>query len=373
MSKKVKTTKPISSSNSELTQQRPVMVGLDLGTNTSCLQASFRGSEQTEVDTIVPTIVGYANEGILDGILPRGDKTLFGIEALEQRLHLNMERPLRKGIIQNLKPARDFARHLRSRLNIENGSEIRAVVGVPAQADSASRENVRTAVTGVFDKVILIPEPFLAALGYRDESRLDDPDYVDPVRNSMFIDIGAGSADICLVQGYFPLTDDQVSIDFAGDAVDELLLKEILQTYPDCQLSLNRVRELKEEFSYVGEADPTIEVDVIIGGKSRRLQVGEQIATACNELLNRIFEKVRNLIGKADGDSISELLQNIVLTGGGSRIRDIAPTLQRLLENDGFAEPKVRSIGENYKQHVANGALKAANQAKERQWQRIIS
>ena len=45
-----------------------------------------------EVDAIVPTIVGYANEGILDGILARGDKTLFGNEALEQRLHLNMER-----------------------------------------------------------------------------------------------------------------------------------------------------------------------------------------------------------------------------------------------------------------------------------------
>jgi len=33
----------------------------------------------------------------------------------------------------------------------------------------------------------------------------------------------------------------------------------------------------------------------------------------------------------------------------------------------------VRVVGENYKQYVARGALKAARQAKESQWQQLIS
>ena len=47
---------------------------------------------------------------------------------------------------------------------------------------------------------------FLAALGMRDESRLGDPDYCDPVSNSLFVDIGAGTTDFCIVQGYLPKT-----------------------------------------------------------------------------------------------------------------------------------------------------------------------
>ena len=35
------------------------------------------------------------------------------------------------------------------------------------------------------------------------------------------IDIGAGSTDVCLIQGYYPSAEDQISFPFAGDAVDD--------------------------------------------------------------------------------------------------------------------------------------------------------
>jgi hypothetical protein len=61
-------------------------------------------------------------------------------------------------------------------------------------------------------------------------------------------------------------------------------------------------------------------------------------------------------------------LQNIVLTGGGSLIRNFDTELQRLLLDDGYERPRVLTVGESYKQHVAQGALVAARQAKEHQW-----
>ena len=46
----------------------------------------------------------------------------------------------------------------------------------------------------------------------RNEEKLNDPDYKDPVSNSLFVDIGAGTTDFCIVQGYFPKQEDLLSI-----------------------------------------------------------------------------------------------------------------------------------------------------------------
>ena len=77
------------------------------------------------------------------------------------------------------------------------------MVGIPVVADGDAKKNLYTAAKGAFDGILFIPEPFLAALGMRDENRFQDPDCKDPVSNSLFVDIGAATTDFC-VQGYFP-------------------------------------------------------------------------------------------------------------------------------------------------------------------------
>lgn len=350
-----------------------MLVGFDWGTNKSCITASMAGANESHVDLTIPTVVGYANDGIVENLLPGNARTLFGEEALKYRLHLRLVQPMVDGVIDDLSASRDFAKHVRSQLQAPADAELRAVIGLPANAERSARENLRQSVAGVFDRIILIPEPFLAALGFRDESRLGTPDYPDPVQNSLFVDIGGGTTDVCLVQGYFPLADDQVSFAFAGDKVDALLNDAIRKTYPDCALSMLKIREIKEQHSYVGQLEQPIIVNVVVGGKMRKLDVGAQIGEACTELLTRIFESVKQMIAQASSDSVTELLQNIILTGGGSRIRNIAPELQRLLAEDGYEQPRVRVAGEDYKKFVARGALKAARQAKETQWQQFIS
>jgi len=253
-----------------------------------------------------------------------------------------------------------------------NNQEIRAVMGVPANAEPLARENLRESVNGIFHRVIQIPEPFLAALGFRGESQLNDPTYVDPVRNSMFIDIGAGTTDVCLVQGYYPTSADQISFSFAGDKVDELLNEGIKRTYPDCELTSHKVREIKEKLSFVGKADEPRIASVMIGGKARKLDVTEHVNAACTALLQEIFKVVKELIPRVSPDTVEELMQNIILTGGGSRIQHLDSELQRLLTEDGYEKPVVRVVGENYKEFVAKGALKAARSAREDQWQQLV-
>ncbi len=353
--------------------RKTLLLGFDLGTNKSCLIAGAVGDSDIAVGKIIPSVVGYVKNGIVNGIIPGNADVLFGEEALKNRLHVELSRPVLDGVVSDERAIRDFMRHTRSVIDPAGEAEIRAVVGVPAGASTAAREGIRNAVAGVFDRVLLIPEPFLAALGVRDDARLGQSGYVDPVQNSLFIDIGAGTTDLCLVQGYFPTAEDQISFAYAGDAIDARILEAIDQVYPENGLSTHKIREVKEAHAYVGPSRKPIDVKVLIAGKARTIELGDVIGDACNALLDRIVESSRRLIARASSDGVEQLLQNIILTGGGSQIRGIDTELQKRLSAEGYENPKVRLAGQDYQRYVGIGALKAARSARENQWQHVLA
>jgi len=351
---------------------KAVLAGLDFGTNKSCLLAGTPGSGDIAVSKVVPTCVGYVKEGIVEGIIAGNATRLFGEEALQNKLHVNLVAPMEEGVIAHPEAARDFLAHLRSLADPSGQAEIRAVIGVPANAAERTREDIRRCAHGIFNRVLLIPEPFLAAVGFRDNSRLGQPGYIDPVINSLFIDIGGGTSDLCLVQGYFPPGDDQISIPFAGDAIDALMEAELNRTYPNNGLSRHKVREIKEAHGYVGPSRRPMDVKVIMGGKAHLLELADVIGNACNTLVEKIYPALTTLISRASSDSVVTLLQNIIVTGGGSQLRGIDTVLQQRLAADGYETPKVRLAGQDYKRYVAIGALKAARAARENQWQVLL-
>src|SRR5262245_47124876 len=104
---------------------RVLHVGFDWGTNKSCLKASFVGTQDLFLEEIISTVVGYAKEGIIDGLLPDNASVLFGNEALQHRLHLKLVQPMIDGMVKDLKAARDFAQHVRARIDVPEGTEIR--------------------------------------------------------------------------------------------------------------------------------------------------------------------------------------------------------------------------------------------------------
>lgn len=354
------------------TRAKTILVGFDLGTNKSCLLAGPPGTSDITVSKVVPTCVGYVKEGIVDGIIAGNASILYGEDALQNKLHVNLVAPVTEGVIAQPEATRDFLSHIRSLADPSGQAEIRAVIGVPANADEAARENIRRCAHGVFDRVLLIPEPFLAALGYRDNSRLGQPGYIDPVINSLFIDIGGGTTDLCLVQGYFPTAADQISIPFAGDAIDQLMEQELGRTYPNNGLSRHKVREIKEVHGYVGPSRRPLDVKVVLGGKGHTLELADVIGRACNTLIDKIYPALTTLISRASSDSVVVLLQNIIITGGGSQLKGIDAVLQKRLTDDGYESPKVRLAGQDFKRYVAIGALKAARAARENQWQVLL-
>lgn len=353
-------------------KSKTILVGFDLGTNKSCVLAGAPTGTDISVSKVVPTVVGYVKDGIVDGIIAGNAKMIFGEDAIRNMLHARLVAPVAEGVIVDPAAARDFMQHLRSIVDPSGTAEIRAVVGMPANAGTPARDDIRRAAYGVIDRVLMIPEPFLAALGYRDDARVSQPNYLDPVVNSLFIDIGGGTSDLCLVQGYFPTSEDQISIPFAGDAIDEILHSELDRVYPNNGLSRHKVREIKEAHAYVGPSRKPLDVKVIMGGKAHTIELGDTIARACNTLIDKIYPALTTLITRAPSDSVLTLLQNIIVTGGGSQIKGIDTVLQKRLADDGYESPKVKLAGQDYKRYVALGALKAARAARENQWQVLL-
>lgn len=363
---------PLNATRPVASKAKTVLVGFDLGTNKSCVLAGAPGTTDIAISKVIPSAVGYVKDGIVDGIIAGNAKTLFGEEALRNMLHVRLVAPLASGVIAEADAARDLLQHVRTLVDPSGHAEIRAVVGIPANAGLQAREDIRRCAFGIFDRVLLIPEPFLAALGVRDDGRIGQPNYLDPVVNSLFIDIGGGTSDLCLVQGGFPTPEDQISIPFAGDAIDEILHQELDRTYPNNGLSRHKVREIKETYGYVGPSRKPVEVKVIMGGKAHTIELGDALANAGNVLIDRIYPSLTKLIQRAPSDSILALLQNIIVTGGGSQIRGIDAVLQKKLTDDGFEAPKVKLAGQEFKRYVAIGALKAARAARENQWQVLL-
>ena len=159
------TTATASVTRSANPKSKTLLVGFDLGTNKSCVLAGAATGTDILVSKVVPTVVGYVKDGIVDGIIAGNAKTIFGEDAVRNMLHARLVAPVAEGIIREPGAARDFLQHLRTIVDPAGTAEIRAVVGMPAKAGAQARDDIRRCAYGVFDRIIMIPEPFLAALG----------------------------------------------------------------------------------------------------------------------------------------------------------------------------------------------------------------
>ena len=149
-----------------------------------------------------------------------------------------------------------------------------------------------------------------------------------------------------------------------------ILDKAIREAYPEVGVPLSMIRSYRSPTLMRGKASrsPSQGAGWREAPKNRNRETSR---FACNELVQEVFETVKKVIAMASPLSVFSLLQNIVLTGGGSRTRNIDQELQRLLLDDGYEEPVVRISSREVKPFVAIGAMKVAKAAREDQWVRL--
>ena len=332
-------------------------VGIDLGTSRSSISAS--NGERHVVDSYV----GWPLDMVARKL---AKKTVFvGHEALENRSMLDLRRPLERGVIKegsekDAQAVQEILRHLISLIGIKqkskNRPKIRAVVGVPAEAFRVSKQRLRFAMDGIADSLMLVSEPFAVAYG------------LEALLHSLIIDIGAGTADFCVMQGRYPTEEDQRTLPDAGDAIDEQLAKLIRERYPEAQSSVHMIREWKEKWSFVGEPKNRVAVNVPVKGKATELDITDEMRTACESILPPICETMTDLLARVEPEYQDKVRHNVILAGGSSLIHGLTDAIEKaLLEMGGGRATVVQDpvfAG-------SDGGLAIARDASNSDWQKL--
>lgn len=334
-------------------------VGIDLGTSRSSVSAS-NGQRH-----VVESYVGWPLDMVARKVLKK--PVLIGSEAIQNRTMLDLHRPLEQGLIKegsdkDEAAVRELLWHLLSLVGVDrdnrNGRKVRAVVGVPAEALRVNKQQVRKALQGAVDSLMIVSEPFAVAYG------------MEALIHTLIIDSGAGTTDFCVMNGRLPSEEDQRTLPQAGDWVDEQLLRLVKARYPEASVSIHMVRQWKEEGSFVGNSKTPVVVTAPVAGKPTQLDITNEMRQACEGILPPMVESMFDLLSKAQPDYQEKIRNNVVVSGGTGLIRGLGPRLEHELQQVGGG--KVRVVKDPV--YVgSDGGLAIAVDAPEGDWEKLTA
>ncbi len=328
-----------------------VYIGIDLGTSRSAIAAS-NGKKDW-----VQSYVGWPRDFVSRKML--GKNILFGDEALEHRLSLNLSRPLEQGVIRegterDEEAVRELVHFLIEQIKPGSATEVFAAVGVPAEAMRVNKLAIRDAVKEYADRLMVVSEPFAVAYG------------LGTLNNSLIIDVGAGTVDLCIMHGTMPGEEDQRTLSLGGDFIDRQLMNLLNENYPDASFSETMVRSYKEDKGFVGSARSRVKVNAPVSGVSTTLDITAEMQRVCEGIVAPMAEGVMDLITRYEPDFQEEVKKNIYLAGGGSQIRGLDSMLTDSLKE--YGSFKVTVIDDPLFAG-AEGALALAREMPEEYWE----
>jgi rod shape-determining protein MreB and related proteins len=334
-------------------------VGIDLGTSRSSVSAS-NGQRH-----VVESYVGWPLDMVARKVLKKA--VLIGSEAIQNRTMLDLHRPLEQGLIKegsekDEAAVRELLWHLLSLVGVDresrNGRKVRAVVGVPAEALRVNKQQVRKALQGAVDSLMIVSEPFAVAYG------------MEALLHTLIIDSGAGTTDFCVMNGRLPSEEEQRTLPQAGDWIDEQLLRLAKARHPEASISIHMVRQWKEEGSFVGNSKTPVVVTAPVNGKPTQLDITNEMRAACEGILPPMVESLFDLLSRAQPDYQEKIRNNIVVSGGTGLIRGLGPRLEQELQQLGGG--KVRVVKDPI--YVgSDGGLAIAVDAPEGDWERLTA
>jgi rod shape-determining protein MreB len=332
-----------------------VYLGIDLGTSRTSITTST-GSRET-----VWSYVGYPKDHVARKKFG-GRDVIYGKEAVDNRMSLDLVRPLAGGSIKSregkdtndMKRAlKDLVRYIVDMAKVPAGQTIFAVIGAPAEASVEGKALLLEAASGCIDSVIICSEPFSVAYGL---------DFLD---DTLVIDIGAGTTDLCRVHGTMPGADDQRTHEVAGDTIDQTLAGLIKKKYPNAQFSIRMVTDFKEKFSSVSKNMDRAVVTMPVAGKPQQFDITDQVFEACYTIVPPTVKALQDLIATYDPEFQAKMRNHVLLGGGGSQIGGLGRAIEEALGEYGGG--KVTTV-EEPQYAGSNGALKIALDMPQSYW-----
>lgn len=343
---------------------QPVFIGMDLGTFKTSVVSS-NGTRES-----IFSAVGWPKDHVARAIL--GRDVVFGSDVVEKRLALKVCRPFQHGALkyqdsadcgitgenieQHKEAARLLVKHAVELTRPSAGVPVYGVIGAPSEASIVNKKFIMEVAGAAFDAVVIAPEPFTVAFG------------MNALSDTLVIDIGAGTIDICPLYSTYPTDDDQVTVPLGGDFVDEAFMRLMSEQFPEAELSPNIAREIKEKYGFVHDIDEKALVMLDVRAQPTEFDVTVPLKEACLTLVEPIIEGLREVISRFDPEFRRAMLSNIILAGGGSQLNGLDRLIEESLESYGGG--RVRKVGDSVFAGAA-GALKLAMSMPADQWEQF--
>lgn len=300
-------------------------VGIDFGTFKTAIAAS-NGRRET-----LPTAVGQPKDHVARAIL--GRDYIFGEEILEDELALDIIRPFTKGALKYVpqseagisdengdrcrEAAQRILQHALSLVEPPLGAPVFAVIGAPSRATTVSKHMLIGAAQGTFEALAIVAEPFLVAYSMK------------RLRKTLVVDIGAGTIDICPLYGTYPREEDQVTLSIGGDVIDEEFHQRLVQAHPEAQVTVDMAREIKERCGFVHDVNESAIVTLPVEGVPTTFDVTELLKDSCRRSVPPIVQGIRKVVARVHPKLQRDLVNNILLGGGGSQLRGLDGVIEQ--------------------------------------------
>jgi rod shape-determining protein MreB len=230
-------------------------------------------------------------------------------------------RPLKDGVIADFQVTEKMLQHFIKKVHASSfvPPSPRVLICVPCMATEVEKRAIKeSAYSAGAREVFLIEEPMAAAIG----AGLP----VEEAVGSMVVDIGGGTTEIAILSLNGVVFSDSVRI--GGDRFDESIVNFVRRNYGSV-IGDSTAERIKMEIGGAYLSKEVREIDV----RGRNLAEGvpksftlnsDEILESLQEPLAGIVQAVKRVLEQSPPELASDIAETgIVLTGGGSMLRDL--------------------------------------------------
>lgn len=296
-------------------------LAIDLGTATTLIYVKGRGIVSCE-----PSVVAVQQEA-------RGSKRVLAVGKEAKEMlgrtpgNIRAVRPLRDGVIADFDITEAMLRYFIKRAHHRSTLvKPRIIICVPFGITEVEKRAVKeSAENAGAREVFLIEEPMAAAIGA-------GLPITEPSGN-MVVDIGGGTTEVAVISLAGIVYSQSVRV--GGDKMDEAIVAYMKRKY-NLLIGDQTAERAKCMIgnAYPDEEVETLEVkgrDLVAGVPKTVLVNSEEIRDALSEPINTIVEAVMGALERTPPELSADIVEKgIVLTGGGSQLRNLDVYLQRI-------------------------------------------
>ena len=336
------------------------VVGLDVGSvMTTYSEQRLHGPNPPEQRRIAfPTVVGYPRQDSRSG--EDQDRTLYvGKEALVRYDCLDLVFPLEGTKTKSFRSFADFMHGIYRPMQLHRSGQPWGVVAQSATLDVSARQELRAAVSDLFDRVILIDDLTLAttALFRSGDSRC-----------GIVVDLGATATRVSLFSGSAPVDSERVMLPGGGNAVDNELKDGLGHAFPDLLVSDVTIRLIKEKLGFVSPRGGRRTLSLMLHDVARELDVTPQVRAAGGRLVRDTVDGIKQVLSRCPSDYVEQFVENIFLFGGGANAQGLVEAVQGALSELGLDSACVCSV-KSPSTFIADAALSWGLTLEPQHWQ----